>query len=150
FLQAPADLAEELLRDGVAVIVREMAQELGSLPYSSYCTRPDVLEGADAMIAAVTRAHVAALHWMQAESGAAIWEAIRPSFLEGDPEVLRRAVERLYRLGVWSADATLPQDAFDRLAGMLRRGGLIAQIAPYALVCRDAVAQRAIHASGSR
>lgn len=143
FLQAPAHVAEALVRDGSALILRAMAEELGPLPYSSYCAPPDVLAANAAAVAAVARAHVAALRWMQTAGSAAIWDSIRPSFDDGDPEVLRRAVERYQRLGTWPADATLPRTGYDRLAGMLRRGGLIARIAPYELVCRDDPARQA-------
>ncbi len=143
FLEAPAHVAEALARDGAAVILRAMGEQTGPLPYSSYCAPPAVLRGRPELIAAVVRAHVAALRWMQTATGDEIWETIRPSFADGDAEVLRRAVERYRRLGTWAADATLPRDRFDRLAGMLQRGGLVARIAPYELVCDDAVAREA-------
>jgi ABC-type nitrate/sulfonate/bicarbonate transport system substrate-binding protein len=147
FLEAPAHIAEELVRDGAAVILREMAHEAGPLPYSSYCARPDVIEREPEVIAALARAHVEALRWMASVSGATIWETIRPSFPDGDPAVYRRAVERYRRLGTWSADATLPREAFDRLAVALQRGGLIARIAPYELVCRDEITRGMLGAS---
>ena len=71
-----------------------------------------------------------------------IWETIQPSFTDGDPEVLRRAVERYQDVGVWSSDATLPRAAYDRLADLLQRGGLISRVAPYELACRDDLARR--------
>ena len=144
FLEAPAQVAEGLVRDGAAVVLREMARELGPLPYSSYCARPDYLERAPEAIRALTRAHVAALRWMGAAGGAEIWTTIRPSFPGADDELSRRAVERYHRLGTWSSDATLPRASYERLADLLRRGGLIARIAPYDLVCRDAPARAAI------
>ena len=142
FLETPAPVAEELVRAGEAVILRSMAQEVGPLPYSSYCARPDFLDRAEDAIAGVVRAHVDALNWMRSVSGAEIWAAIRPAFADGDPEILRRAVERYQQLGVWSSDATLPRAGYDRLAELLHKGGLISRIAPYELVCRDDLAQR--------
>ena len=144
FLEAPAHIAEELVRDGAAVVLREMARELGSLPYSSYCARPAYLEEAPDAVEALARAHVATLSWMKSSSGTEIWETIRPSFPGADDEVFRRAVERYHRLGTWSADATLPRDSYERLGELLRRGGLISRVAPYELVCRDAPARAAI------
>lgn len=139
FIEAPAHVAEELVRTGPAVILREMARELGPLPYSSYCARPAYLEQQPEAIRALVRAHVAALGWMRTASGAEIWETIRPAFPGADAEVFELAVERYRRLGVWSADATLPRASYERLAELLRRGGLISRVAPYELVCRDAL-----------
>jgi NitT/TauT family transport system substrate-binding protein len=144
FLQAPAHVAEELVRDAAAVIVREMAREAGPLPYSSYCAMPDALERAPELFLALARAHVRALHWMQSAGAAAVWQAIRPAFPDGDPEILRRAVERYDRLGLWASDASLPRESFDRLAAALHRGGLLQRIAPYEAVCRDEVTRAAM------
>jgi NitT/TauT family transport system substrate-binding protein len=121
------------------VVVREMARELGPLPYSSYCARPALLNEQPETLRALVRAHVAALDWMRAASGAEIWAAIRPAFPGADDEVYARAVERYRRLGVWSSDATLPWASYDRLADLLHRGGLISRVAPYELVCNDAI-----------
>ena len=144
FIEAPAQIAEALVRDGAAVVLREMASELGPLPYSSYCARPGYLEQAPEAVRALTRAHVAALRWMRTASGAEIWETIRPSFPGADDEIFGRAVERYRRLGTWSSDATLPRASYERLADLLRRGGLISRVAPYELVCNDAPARAAI------
>jgi NitT/TauT family transport system substrate-binding protein len=148
FLETPAHVAEELLRDGAAVLLRSMAEEAGALPYSSYCVRPEFLATEPAVVAALIRAHIAALAWLRTADGADIWEVIRPSFPDGDPEVLARAVERYHRLGVWSSDAALPRSSYDRLAGMLQRGGLITRVAPYELVCRDDLTRQALGLAG--
>lgn len=147
FIEAPAHVAEELVRDGVAIVLREMASEVGPLPYSSYAARPAYLERAPAAITALVRAHVAALAWMGSVDGAEIWAAIRPSFPDADPEVYGRAVGRYRRLGVWGSDATLPRASYERLADLLRRGGLIARVAPYGLVCRDDLTRAVIRMS---
>src|SRR5205823_4585778 len=147
FLETPAHIAEALVRDGAAVIRREMAREIGPLPYSSYCARPAYLNQQPEAVAALIRAHVAALRWMQAASGAEIWETLRPSLPDAGPELFSRAVERYQRLGVWSSDATLSRASYDRLAELLQRGGLISRVAPYELVCRDELT-RGVYAQG--
>src|SRR5438034_768766 len=70
FLEAPAHIVEELVRDGAGLILREMAREAGPLPYSSYCARPAFLDQQPEAISALARAHVAAPRWMPATSGA--------------------------------------------------------------------------------
>jgi NitT/TauT family transport system substrate-binding protein len=139
FLEAPAQVAEALIADGSAVIVREMAAEAGPIPYSSYSARRAVLDGQAEALAAFIRAHVAALAWMRAASGSEIWETIAPSFPDADASVYRRAVERYHRLGAWSSDATLPRASFDRLADLMQRGGLIERVAPYEACCDDSL-----------
>lgn len=147
FLEAPAQIAEALVAEGGAVVVREMAREAGPIPYSSYSARRSVLDGQADALTALIRAHVAALAWMRAATGAEIWDTIAPSFPDADRAVYQRAVERYHRLGVWSSDATLPRAGFERLAELLRRGGLIARVAPYEACCDDRLT-RAVLAEG--
>lgn len=148
FIEAPAHVAEELVRDGAAVVLREMASEVGPLPYSSYGARPSFLEQEPEAITALVRAHVAALDWMASVDGTEIWASVRGDFPDADSEVYRRAVERYRRLGVWASDATLPRASYERLADMLHRGGLLSKVAPYELVVRDDLTRAAIGARG--
>jgi NitT/TauT family transport system substrate-binding protein len=148
FLETPGQVAEALIADGSAHIVREMAREAGPIPYSSYSATRAVLDQQADAVRALVRAHVATLEWMRGASGAEIWETIAPSFADvDDPTPHRRAVERYHRLGVWSSDATLPRASFDRLADLLHRGGLIQRVAPYELCCDD-ILTRAVLAEG--
>jgi NitT/TauT family transport system substrate-binding protein len=137
YLETPAPVAEELLRDGAAVIHREMAIEIGPLPYSSYSVTPDRATKEPGLLEAVARANVDALAWIQSVSGSDVWDAIRPAFTGEDATLMRRAVERYHRLGLWHSDATLPRASFDTLATMLQRGDLIRRIAPYEVCCND-------------
>jgi NitT/TauT family transport system substrate-binding protein len=146
FLQAPAQVAEALVAGGSAAIVREMAREAGPIPYSSYSAQRAVLDTQAEALGALIRAHVAALAWMRAATGAEIWETIAPSFPDADAAVYRRAVERYHRLEVWSSDATLPRASFDRLAELMRRGGLIERVAPYEACCDDSLTRATLAA----
>jgi NitT/TauT family transport system substrate-binding protein len=146
-LQGPAQVAEALIADGSGVVVREMAREVGPIPYSSYSARRVVLDDKSEAISALIRAHVAALAWMRSASGAEIWSTIAPSFADADATVYRRAVERYHRLGVWSSDATVPHASFDRLAYLMHHGGLIQRVAPYEACCDDSLT-RAVVAAG--
>jgi NitT/TauT family transport system substrate-binding protein len=148
FLEAPAQVAEALIADGSAIVVREMAHEAGPIPYSSYSALRSVLDAKPEVLTAMIRAHVAALTWMRAASGAEIWETIAPSFPDVDAGVFRRAVERYHRLGVWSSDATLPRSSFDRLADLMHRGGLIQRVAPYEACCDDRLTRAVLAATG--
>jgi NitT/TauT family transport system substrate-binding protein len=139
FLQAPAQVAEALVAGGNATIVAEMAAEAGPIPYSSYSAMRAVLDSQAEALGAFIRAHAATLAWMQAVSGAEIWETIAPSFPDADAAVFQRAVERYHRLGVWSSDATLPHASFERLARLMERGGLIQRVAPYEACCDDSL-----------
>jgi NitT/TauT family transport system substrate-binding protein len=140
FLQTPAHVAEALVGEGTAVVVREMAREAGPIPYSSYSAYRAVPDGQAEAVRAFIRAHVAALEWMRDASGAEVWDTIAPSFPEAaEPAAYRRAVERYHRLGLWSSDATLPRTSFDRLADLMQRGGLISRVAPYEACCDDSL-----------
>jgi NitT/TauT family transport system substrate-binding protein len=145
FLETPAHMAEALVADGSAVIVREMAREGGPIPYSSYSAYRTVLsEQADA-VKALIRAHVAALDWITSVSGAEVWDLIAPYFPEAsEPAIYQRAVERYHRLGLWASDATLPRESFDRLADLMHRGGLIQTVAPYETCCDDSLTREVL------
>jgi NitT/TauT family transport system substrate-binding protein len=145
FLQTPAHVAEALVAEGTAVVVREMAREAGPMPYSSYSAHPAVFVEESEALRALIRAHVAALEWMRGASGAEIWNTIAPSFPEAaEPAAYRRAVERYHRLGVWSSDATLPRASFERLADVMHRGGLISRVAPYEGCCDDSLTREVL------
>jgi NitT/TauT family transport system substrate-binding protein len=137
FIEAPAQIAEVLVAEGGAVIVREMAREAGPIPYSSYAARRSLLDEQAEPLSALIRAHAAGLAWMRGASGAEIWDTIQPSFPDVDSTIYRRAVERYQRLEAWSSDATLPRASFDRLADLMQRGGLIERVAPYEACCDD-------------
>ena len=149
YLLTQAHVAEELLQQSEAFLVRAMAHEAGPLPYSSYYASSGFLEREQALVAGFVRAHVAALAWMRQSTGAEIWDAIAPAFKDGNPDVLRRATQRYKELGTWSSDATLSPSTYGRLTDALSRGGLIERIAPYELVIRDQVAAELTAASGS-
>jgi NitT/TauT family transport system substrate-binding protein len=145
FLETPAHVAETLVAERTAVIVREMAREAGPLPYSSYSAHRSVLRDQADAVRALIRAHLAALAWMRGVSGAEIWDTIAPAFPEAeDAAIYQRAVERYHRLGVWSSDATLPRASFDRLADLLQRGGLIRRVAPYEACCDDSLTREVL------
>jgi NitT/TauT family transport system substrate-binding protein len=148
FIEGPAQVAEALVAEAGAVIVAEMAAEAGPIPYSSYSARRTVLDTKADAISAMIRAHAAALAWMRAASGAEIWDTIAPSFPDADATIYRRAVERYHRLEVWTSDATLPRASFDRLADLMRRGGLIERVAPYEACCDDTLTRAVLAPPG--
>ncbi|HTE85099.1 MAG TPA: ABC transporter substrate-binding protein [Dehalococcoidia bacterium] len=143
FVLTQSHVAEELTRGGDAILLRAMAEEAESLPYSSYYCPPDYVIREPESVRRVARANAAAIRWMQSHSGDEIWESIRPDFAEGDAETLRAATVRYKALGVWSSDTTLPPLSYARLAAAMQRGGLITRIAPYELVIRDQAARTA-------
>ena len=144
-----AHIVEEMIADGSAAVLRASAQELGPVPFSSYCADRGYMTREPAVIAAIARANANALRWMRSVDGDAIWEAIRPSFADGDAAVLARAVGRIHADGAWSSPSTLPPDSFNRLAGPLHAGGLISRVAPYDRVIDDTAA-RAAEGEGER
>ena len=124
---------------GDAAIVAEMAHEAGPIPYSSYSARRVVLDTQAEALGALIRAHVSALAWMRAASGAEIWETIAPSFPDADAAVYRRAIERYHRLGSGRRTRRCRIASFDRLADLMHRGGLIQRVAPYEACCDDSL-----------
>jgi len=143
FVLTQAHVAEELLRDGDAVLLRAMAEEAGPLPYSSYYCGIEYLRDEPEALGCFLRGHARALRWMGQHSAAEIWDVIAPSFAGEDGSLLAAAVARYQVLGTWRSDSTIPRSSFARLADRLSLAGLIKRIPPYELVCNDLLAREA-------
>jgi NitT/TauT family transport system substrate-binding protein len=144
FIQCPGQIAEALVMSGAGQVVAEMAIEAGEIPYSSYSASREFLEREPDAVRAFARAHSAALAWLRAASAADVWSTLQTFFPDADPEVYQRAIARYQRLGVWSADASLPRPGYDRLGQLLRLGGLLTHLAPYDTVVDDRLTREAI------
>jgi ABC-type nitrate/sulfonate/bicarbonate transport system substrate-binding protein len=143
YVLTQAHVAEELLASGDAVLLRAMADEAGPLPYSSYYCSGDYLQTGAEVLRRLARAHAAAMRWMRNHPGKEIWEVIAPGFAGEDAALLRAATLRYRALGVWDSNTALPRSSYLRLAESLNRGGLIARVPPYELICDDIVAREA-------
>ncbi len=143
YVLTQAHVAEDLMRSGDAVLLRAMADEAGPLPYSSYYCSADYLSREPDTVRRIARAHAAAMRWMRTHDGDEIWEAIAPAFAGEDASLLRAATRRYRELAAWGSDTTLPRNSYQRLADALSRGGLIARVPPYELVCDDIAAREA-------
>jgi NitT/TauT family transport system substrate-binding protein len=142
FVLTQGHVAEDLLQDNDAVLLRAMADEAGPLPYSSYYCQPEFLANEYAL-RGFTRAHVRTLQWMRQHSAEDVWDTIASAFSGEDSRLLKAAVQRYYALGTWDSDATIPRSSFDKLADALSRGDLIRRVPPYELVCNDLMAREA-------
>jgi NitT/TauT family transport system substrate-binding protein len=143
YVLTQAHVAQDLIRSGSGKLLRAMADETGPLPYSSYYCTPDYLAHEPEAVRSVTRANAAAMRWMQRHTGEEIWESIAPAFVGEDSALLRAATIRYRSLGTWDSDSTLSRGSFSRLATTLHRGGLIARLPPYELICDDLLAREA-------
>jgi NitT/TauT family transport system substrate-binding protein len=87
--------------------------------------------------AALTRATQAMLDWLAQEGPAALARVAAPFFADVPEALLRAALERYHRAGIWSRTTELSRPGFARLADSLQRGGFVARAASYEDCVRD-------------
>jgi NitT/TauT family transport system substrate-binding protein len=121
--------ASQALADGNAILYA--AASRGPTAYTAFMTsRASVSKRRDEF-AALTRATQAMLDWLAKEGAAELARATASFFPDMRPDVLRSALERYHRAGVWARTTTLSKPGFDRLAHSLHSGGFIARRATY-------------------
>ena len=127
--------ASRALADGNAILYA--ASSRGPTCYTTFiCSREGVSRRREEF-AALTRATQAMLDWV-AEKGPAELARVTASFFpDVQPDLLRSALERYHRAGLWSRTTAVSKAGFDRLAYGLHAGGFIAHRATYAECVRD-------------
>ena len=127
--------ASRALADGNAMLYA--ASSRGPTSYTTFITSRDSASKRRDEFAALTRATQAMLDWL-AKEGPAELARVTGSFFPGVPqELLRSALERYHRAGLWSHTTTLSKAGFERLAYSLHDGGFIAHRATYADCVQD-------------
>jgi len=127
--------ASRALANGNAILYA--AASRGPTSYTTFITsRECVVKNRDAL-AALQRATQSMLDWVAKEGGSELARATASFFPEVPPELLRSALERYHRAGLWSRSTTVNKAGFERLAYSLHDGGFIRQRATYADCSQD-------------
>jgi NitT/TauT family transport system substrate-binding protein len=127
--------ASRALADGNAVLYA--ASSRGPTCYTAFLTSRDSASKRREELAALTRATQALLDWV-AEKGPAELARVTASFFPDVPQdLLRSALERYHRAGLWSRTTAVSEAGFERLAYSLHAGGFIAHRATYAQCVHD-------------
>jgi NitT/TauT family transport system substrate-binding protein len=127
--------ASRALADGNAVLYA--ASSRGPTCYTAFLTSRDSASKRREEFAALTRATQAVLDWV-AEKGPAELARVTASFFPDVPQdLLRSALERYHRAGLWSRTTAVSDTGFERLAYSLHAGGFIAHRATYSECVHD-------------
>jgi len=127
--------ASRALADGNAVLYA--ASSRGPTCYTAFLTSRDSASKRREEFAALTRATQAVLDWV-AEKGPAELARVTASFFPDVPQdLLRSALERYHRAGLWSRTTAVSDTGFERLAYSLHAGGFIAHRATHSECVHD-------------
>ncbi|HEY5900319.1 MAG TPA: ABC transporter substrate-binding protein [Burkholderiales bacterium] len=127
--------ASRALADGNAILYA--ASSRGPTSYTTFITSRDAVSKRRAELAALQRATQAMLDWVAKEGPAELARVTAPFFPDVPQELLRAALERYHRAGLWSRATTLSKAGFERLAYSLHDGKFISRRATYAECVTD-------------
>jgi NitT/TauT family transport system substrate-binding protein len=127
--------ASRALAEGYAILYA--AASRGPTSYTTFITSRDSAAKRRDAFAALTRATQAMLDWLAAEGPAELARVAAPYFPDVPAELLRPALERYHRAGLWSRSTAVSEAGFERLAHSLHSGGFIARRATYKECVQD-------------
>jgi len=123
------------LTEGNAILYA--ASSRGPTAYTAFIASRDSVSRRRGEFAALTRATQAMLDWLAKEGPVELARVTASYFPDVPPDLLRSALERYHRAGLWSRSTTLSKAGFERLAYSLHDGGFIARRATYAECVQD-------------
>ena len=127
--------ASRALADGNAILYA--ASSRGPTCYTAFITSRDSASKRRDEFAALERATQAMLDWVAKEGAAELARMTAPFFPDVPQDLLRSALERYHRAGLWSRTTAVSEAGFERLAHSLHAGGFIARRATYAECVHD-------------
>jgi len=113
------------------------ASSRGPTAYTAFISSRDSVARRREEFAALTRATQAVLDWLAREGPVELARVTASYFPDVPPDLLRSALERYHRAGLWSHSTTVSRVGFDRLAYSLHDGGFIRHRATYAECVQD-------------
>jgi len=127
--------ASRALADGYAILYA--AASRGPTAYTAFMTCRDTASKRRDELAALTRATQATLDWVAKEGAAELARVTAQFFPDVPRDLLRSALERYHRAGLWARSTKVSEAGFERLAHSLHSGGFIARRATYKECVRD-------------
>jgi NitT/TauT family transport system substrate-binding protein len=124
-------LVSELVTAGSADVLYAACGR-GPTVYTTFICSREGLAKRRREFAALTRALQALLAWMAEKGPAELARVVAPFFPDVTAPLLRSAIERYVRDGIWSRETAVSEPGFERLAHSLEAGGFIQARAGYA------------------
>jgi NitT/TauT family transport system substrate-binding protein len=125
--QGPAP--QQLEKDGIAHVVASVGEAVGPVAFSSLCASREWLE--TEMALAFIRAYRAARQYVIEAPAEEIAHKEADFFPGIDQDVLSHTIATYQKLGCWSADPAISQEAYNNLLDVFLYSGLISQRYPY-------------------
>ncbi len=125
--QGPAP--QQLEKDGIAHVVASVGEAVGPVAFSSLCAAREWLE--TDMAQAFMRAYRAARQYVIDAPAEEIAHKEADFFPAIDKDVLSHTINTYQKLGCWSPDPTISQEAYNNLLDVFLYSGLISQRYPY-------------------
>lgn len=123
------------------------AADRGDTAYTSFIATTWRIEERRADFRAMCRAMAETLSWVGAEGPDALTEAVHGHYPDLERDILKRALERYFKLGIWSPSIHISRQSFDRLAQALFSAGSVTQLPRYEACVDASLAEEALQES---
>ncbi len=144
YIHMPNPQAQALIEEGAGHLAAELGADSGHLCYSSFAATPAFIDAHPQVIERFTRGFYKAQQWLASASAPEIAERVAPFFPEHSRAVLHRSVSQYKALGTWAETPIIGAEGYEAMAHVLREGGLVQGIHPYARIIRPEFAERAV------
>jgi NitT/TauT family transport system substrate-binding protein len=135
-------LAEELIADGSGHLWYAAATR-GACSYTTFYARRRVLEAKRDEFRLLVRALYRTQKWLYANPPEVLADLVQSYFPSVPQQLLRQAVTRYRRLGIWGRDPILPRAGYERLKDGLISGGFVRGTA-YEVAVDNSLAEEAV------
>ena len=125
--QGPAP--QQLEKDGIAYVLASVGDAIGPVAFSSLCATREWIQSD--MAQAFMRAYRAARQYVIEAPAREIAHKEADFFPGIDQDVLSNTIAAYQKLGCWSPDPTISQNAYNNLLDVFLYSGLISQRYPY-------------------
>jgi NitT/TauT family transport system substrate-binding protein len=136
-------LAEELLASG-AGHPWYAAADRGPCSYTTFYARRAVFEAKRDELLRLVRGLYRTQKWLHAASPDALADAVQPYFPAVPQPLLRAAVSRYRKLGIWGRNPILPRGGYERLTAGLVSGAFVASSTPFETAVDNRLAEQSV------
>jgi NitT/TauT family transport system substrate-binding protein len=116
----------------------------GPTGYTTFYSTTERLAARAEEFMALVRGLAATQRWFAAASAEQIADTIAPFFEGLETAVMRRAIARYQRLGIWCATPHFPPEPFERLQAAMFSAGAIRRVPGYAACVDEDITRRAL------
>jgi NitT/TauT family transport system substrate-binding protein len=135
--------AEELIAAGEGHVWYAAATR-GPTSYTSFYTRRSVIAARREELKKVVRGLYRTQKWLHANPPEALAEIVQPFFPKVPAPLLRAALTRYHRLGIWGRNPILPRAGYERLRAGLISAGFVREAARFEQAVDNSLAEEVV------